>query len=179
MKFTFETEYNQKALSVMAKCIRKTARAKHSKRSHIFGWIVIALALLLSFSSGDEGVVITFKTVITWVAVAVMLIVLLFEDKINGYFARKRMLKGTEKAVATFDTEIPDMFVSQTEVGKSEFNYDKIAMIAETDLYFVFVFSTSHAQVYDKNSLSSGTTSEFRSFITQKTGKAICPIHMA
>lgn len=42
MKFTFETEHNQKALSVMAKCIRKTARAKHSKRSHIFGWIVIA-----------------------------------------------------------------------------------------------------------------------------------------
>ena len=93
MKFTFETEYNQKALCVMAKCIRKTARAKHSKRGHIFGWIVIALALLLSFSSGDEGFVITFKTVITWVAAAVMLIVLLFEDKINGCFAGKRMLK--------------------------------------------------------------------------------------
>ena len=176
MKFTFETEYNQKALSVMAKCIRKTARAKHSKRSHVFGWIVIALALLLSFSSGDEGFVITFKTVITWVAAAVMLIVLLFEDKINGYFARKRMLKGTEKSIVTFDTENSDMFVSQTEVGKSEFNYNKIAMIAETDRYFVFVFSASHAQVYDKNSLSGGTVNEFREFITQKTGKAVVKV---
>ena len=173
MKFTFETEYNQKALAVMAKCIRQTARAKHSKRSHIFGWIVIALALLLSFSSGDEGFVITFKTVITWVAAAVMLIVLLFEDKINGYFARKRMLKGTEKSIVTFDTENPHMFISQTEVGKSEFNYDKIAMIAETDRYFVFVFSASHVQVYDKNSLSGGTVNEFREFITQKTEKMV------
>lgn len=176
MKFTFETEYNQKALSVMAKCIRKTARAKHSKRSHIFGWIVIALALLLSFSSGDEGFTITFRVVITWIAAALMLIVLLFEDKINGYFARKRMLKGTEKAVAVFDTEIPDMFVSQTEVGKSEFNYDRIVMIAETDRYFVFVFSASHAQVYDKSNLSGGSVSEFREFIVERTGKAIVPV---
>ena len=176
MKFTFETEYNQKALAVMAKCIRKTARAKHSKRSHIFGWIVIALALMLSFTSGDDGFVITFKTVITWVAAAVMLIVLLFEDKINGYFARKRMLKGTEKSVATFGAENPDMFISQTEVGKTEFNYDKIAMIAETDRYFVFVFSASHAQVYDKNSLSDGTVNEFRDFIAERTWKTVISV---
>ena len=176
MKFTFETEYNQKALSVMAKCIRKTARAKRSRRSHIFGWIVIALALLLSFTSGDDGFVITFKTVITWVAAAVMLIVLLFEDKINGYFARKRMLKGTEKSVATFDTENPDMFISQTEVGKAEFNYDKIAMIAETERYFVFVFSASHAQIYDKNTLAGGTINAFREFIIQKTEKTVVKV---
>lgn len=175
MQFTFETEYNQKSLSVMAKCIRKTARAKRSKRSHILGWIVIALALLLSFSSGDEGFTITFRVVITWTAAAVMLIVLLFEDKINGYFAGKRMLKGTEKAISTFDTENPDAFISETEVGKSEFNYEKIAMIAETDRYFVFVFSASHAQVYDKNSLSGGTVNEFRDFITEKTSKTVRP----
>lgn len=176
MQFTFETEYNQKSLSVMAKCIRKTARTKRSKRSHILGWIVIALALLLSFSSGDEGFTITFRVVITWIAAAVMLIVLLFEDQINGYFARKRMLKGTEKAISTFNTEKPDMFVSETEVGKSEFSYGKITMIAETDRYFVFVFSASHAQVYDKNTLSGGTVNEFRDFITEKTSKTVLPI---
>lgn len=176
MQFTFETEYNQKSLSVMAKCIRKTARAKRSKRSHVFGWIVIALALLLSFSFGDEGFTITFRTVITWIAAAVMLIVLLFEDKINGYFARKRMLKGTEKAISTFDTENPGVFVSETEVGKSEFSYDKIAMVAETERYFVFVFSISHAQIYDKNTLSGGSVSAFREFITEKTGKSILSV---
>ena len=176
MQYTFQTDYNQKSLTVMAKCIRKTARAKHSKRSHIFGWIVIALALLLSFSSGDEGFTITFKAVITWIAAAVMLIVLLFEDQINGYFAKKRMLKGTELANSTFDTDNPEKFTSETEVGKTEFSYDKIAMIAETKRYFVFIFSASHAQVYDKNTLAGSTVDEFRDFITQRTGKMIVPV---
>ena len=176
MQYTFQTDYNQKSLPVMAKCIRKTARAKRSKRSHIFGWIVVALALLLSFSSGDEGFTITFRTVITWIAAAVILIVLLFEDKINGYVARKRMLKGTERATSIFDTERPDMFISETEVGKSEFSYDKIAMIAETDRYFVFVFSANHAQVYDKNNLSGGTVNAFREFITERTEKTVVKV---
>ena len=176
MQFTFQTDYDQRSLSVMAKCIRKTARAKRSKRSHIFGWIVFALALLLSFTSGEESVTITFNTVLTWLVAAVILVTLVFEDQLNGYVAGKRMLKGTEKATATFDTENPDKYVSETEVGKSEFSYNRIAMIAETEGYFVFVFSASHAQVYDKNTLSGGTVSEFRTFVSEKTGKQFIPI---
>ena len=59
MRFTFETDYHQKALPVMARCIRKTVRRSKSKRSHIFGWLVVALALLLSLSSGEEAFAIT------------------------------------------------------------------------------------------------------------------------
>ncbi len=176
MQYTFETDYSPKAPAVMAKCLRKTVRAKRSRRSHIFGWIVAALALLLSFYSGDEGFTVTFNRIITWFATLVILIVLVFEDQINGYFARKRILKGTERANATFDTENLDMFISETEVGKSEFAYNKIAMIAETDRYFVFVFSASHAQIYDKNNLSGGSVSAFREFITEKTGKPILSV---
>jgi len=173
MQYIFQTDYNQKALSIMAKCIRKTARIKRSKRSHILGWIVIVLALLLSFSSGDEGFTITFKTILTWLAATVIFITLIFEDQINGYFAGKRMLKGTEKVTAVFNAESPDAFSSETEVGKSAFSYDKIALLAETERYFVFVFSASHAQIYDKNNLSGGTDDAFREFITEKTGKEI------
>ena len=176
MQFTFQTDYNQRSLSVMAKCIRKTARAKRSKRSHLFGWIVIALALLLSFTSGEEGFTVTFNMVLTWLVAAMILVTLVFEDQLNGYIAGKRMLKGTEKAAATFDTDNPDMYVSETEVGKSEFSYHKLALIAETERYFVFVFSASHAQVYDKYSLSGGTVNEFREFITKTTGKQLLPV---
>ncbi len=176
MKYTFETTYNQKTLSVMAKCIRKTVRKSHSKRSHIFGWIILALALLLSFSSGDEGFVITTNKVITWVAALAILIALVFEDKINGYFAKKRLLKGTENATSTFDTENTESFVSETKVGKSEFYYDKILIICETDGYFVFVFSNSHAQIYDKNNLLGATADEFRKFISKVTNKSIITV---
>ena len=173
MQYTFQTDYNQKALSTMAKCIRKTARAKRSRRSHIFGWIVVALALLLSFSTGNEDFAITFRRVLTGVVAAVILTVLMFEDQINGYFARKRMLKGTEKVTSVFDTDIPETFASETEIGKAEFSYDRIALVAETDRYFAFVFSASHAQIYDKNNLSGGTVDEVRDFITEKTRKAM------
>ena len=49
-------------------------------------------------------------------------------------------------------------------------------MIAETDRYFVFVFSESHAQIYDKNNLSGGYVSAFREFITEKMGKPILSV---
>ena len=64
MQFTFETNYNQKTLSVMAKCIRKIARKAKSKRSHLFGWAVVALALFLSFVSGEEEFVIDGKKIV-------------------------------------------------------------------------------------------------------------------
>lgn len=175
MQFTFETTYNQKTLSVMAKCIRKTVRKSKSKRSHIFGWIVVALALLLSFSD-NENFIVDSRKIITWTAVLVIFIALIFEDKINGYFARKRMLPGTEKAVATFDSENTNSFISETAIGKSEFSYNKIGLIVETDGYFVFVFSSSHAQIYDKNNLSGGTVQEFGKFISEVTNKSIIKV---
>ena len=94
----------------------------------------------------------------------------------NGYFAKKRLLKGTEKAISTFDPETPDFFVSETAVGKSEFSYDKIFLVAETQQYFVFLFSKNHAQINDKDSLTGGSADEFRNFIGEKTGKPIVPV---
>jgi len=176
MQYTFETAYDQKTLSVMAKCIRKTVRKARSKRSHLFGWLVVALALLLSLSSGEEAFAITAKTVTTWIVAAVIVLALLFEDQINGYFAKKRMLKGTEKALAVFDTDRADRFHSETEVGSSEFSYEKILLVAETERYFVFLFSSSHAQIYDKHSLTGGTVEEFRVFLSERTQKPIIPV---
>ena len=136
----------------------------------------VPLILLLTFISSEEGFVIDLRKIITWIAGISIVIALIFEDYLNGYFARKRMLKGTEKAIAVFDPERTDAFVSETEVGKSEFVYDKVALAAETERYFVFVFSENHAQVYDKNSLSGGTVNEFRDFLCKVINKEIVPV---
>ena len=56
MKFTFETEYNHKALTVMAKTLRKTVRNKKSRRSHIIGWLLVVLSVFLIFFTGEKGV---------------------------------------------------------------------------------------------------------------------------
>ena len=88
MEFKFETAYNQEALSIMAKAIRKTARRKRSKRSHVLGVIISVLALLLTLPLGDKEFVLDFRTIITWSVVAILFFTLIFEDKINGYVAR-------------------------------------------------------------------------------------------
>lgn len=170
MEFKFETAYNQEAITVMAKALRKTVRKKRSHRSHIFGVFVIILALLLTLPLGGKAFVLDFKTIITWLVAAILCFTLIFEDKINGYVARKRMLPGLEKAIVTFNE---DGYRSETEIGSSEFKYSTIMLLAETADYFVFVFSQSHAQVYDKKSIAGGTIEEFRTFIQNATGKEI------
>ena len=166
MEFVFETDYDRKAMTAMAKGLRKTVRKKRSRRSHIFGWIVIALGLLLSWPSEE----VKASDVVTWIAIAVMLGALVFEDRLNGYFARKKMLPGTSHAKAIF-TE--DGYRSETQMGNTEWKYENITAMAEMQDYFVFLFSKNHAQVYDKRTLTGGTADEFRAFMQEKTGKAI------
>lgn len=167
MEFVFETDYNQRAMTAMAKGLRKTVRKKHSRRSHIFGWIVIALALIMSWVS--EGMAGT-GTLVTWAAAIVMLLTMIFEDWINGYVARKRMLPGTAHAKATFAA---DGYCSETAAGNTQWKYDNITAMAEMNRYFVFLFGNNHGQVYDKHSLTGGTVEEFRAFMESQTGKTM------
>ena len=53
MEFKFKTAYNQEATTIMAKALRKTIRKRRSRRSHIFGVIVIVIALLFSLPLVD------------------------------------------------------------------------------------------------------------------------------
>lgn len=165
MEFIFETIYDQKGISVMAEALRKTIRRKRSKRSRIWAVIIIIFALIISFPQKEEFV-LKSNTIITWIVVAIMIVVLLFEDKINGYIARKRIITGMNKSITTFKEE---SYISETNIGKTEFYYDNIKIIAETNEYFIFIFDQSHAQIYDKNGLKSGTLEEFKSFIERKT----------
>ena len=117
LQYIFETTYDQKALTAMAKCLRKTVRSAHSKKSHLFGGVIVVLAVLLPFM-GDDGFVLDLRSVVTWAAAAAIVLALLFEDRLNGSVAKKRMLKGTEAAKATFDPALPETFLSETAVGK-------------------------------------------------------------
>lgn len=172
MNFTFVTEYNFTAVTAMAKALRKTVRRKRNKRSHIFGILVIILAILLMLPIGEKKFVLDFKTVITLITVLILVFTLIFEDRINGYIAIKRMLPGLVSSTVTFS---PESYFSQTEIGSSQFSYSNIIALAENKDYFVFVFSANHAQVYDKKKLTCGTVEQFRSFIQEVTGKEIIP----
>ena len=166
MEFAFETVYNQKALTAMAKAVRKTTRAKRSRKSHIIGWALVVLAALITVMA----VMIkefSFNTVITVTAAVVVAVVLVFEDSINAYLAGKRMVKGLETAKVEFKDS---GFVSATELGTTEFNYSIIKAIAHTGDYIIFVLDKNHAQAYDLTSITNGTVQQFTEFVEDKTG---------
>lgn len=168
MEFVIETTYDQAATTAMAKALRKTVRHKHNKRSRIFGWIVIALALLLLLPIGDHVFSFNPKSVVTILVILLIFFTLLFEDHLNGYIARKRMLPGTQNAKTTFRD---DGYSTETAIGNTQWKYENIAVITETKDYFVFIFSHMHAQIYPKRELSKDNVESFRSFLQEKTQK--------
>lgn len=169
MNFVFNTVYDMDALTAMARAVRKTTHKKRSKRSHIFGTVVVALAILMVAVSvaADK---FSFNTFITALAGIIIIMALIFEDRLNAFIASKRMLKGSERGTVTFND---DNYVSATEVGTTEFKYKSIEAIARRGDYIVFVFSRRHAQVYDLTAMTNGTPKDFCRFIEKKTGLEI------
>ncbi|MBP3633182.1 MAG: YcxB family protein [Oscillospiraceae bacterium] len=167
MEFTFTTQYDLNACIAMAKGVRKTTRTKRSRRAHIIGWILVILVALLSLPTRGEAYAITSNRIVSWIAALAIIVVFCFEDRINGAIAKRRTLPGLISSTTTFRE---DGYYSETEVGTSQFKYDNILAIAESDRYFIFVFSQNHAQVYDKSSLSGGDTAGFCAMIEEKTG---------
>lgn len=169
MGFEVQTSYDQKTTTAMAKALRKTVRKKRSRRSRIFGFLLLAVCFLLAFVT-NEGVGFP-SSGRQWLNIGVALVllaVLIGEDQLNGYFVRKRILPGTQDVTVTFEK---DQFVSSTQVGTSSFFYDRVQELVDTGRYIVFVFSKNHAQAYDKSRISGGTPEEFVSFLEETTGK--------
>ncbi|MBQ8746272.1 MAG: YcxB family protein [Clostridia bacterium] len=170
MLFKIQTGYSHKALTAMAKALRKTTRTAKSRRTRIFGVLVIVFALFLTLPKSGEPFNVDMKMILTWTVVLIMILAFVFEDTLNGYVAKKRLLPGMTEAETTF---YEDHYCTLTNVGKSEFSYGNITDIAETEEYFVFLFGKNHAQVYEKKSITGGTESAFGAFIEKATGKKI------
>lgn len=166
MEFTFHTVYDQKAMTALARGLRKTLRAKRNRRSRILGTIVSVVGFLLIWYRGT----IDFRSVLTAAAILVILYVLLCEDNLNGSIAKKRGLPGLNESVTTF---AEGSYHSVTPLGKTTFYYNNILAAAETPDYFLLLFSQSHGQVYSKASLTGGSEDDFRSFIEDKTNLTV------
>ena len=166
MGIQFETDYNMETLTAMAKGLRKTVRRKRSRRVHIFAAVVLVLGILTILATVAGGA----SGVVTLLALLVVILATVFEDRLNAWFARKRLLPGTEHAAATFEE---DGYVSATGVTESRFSYAQIVAVAETARYFVFALSSHHTQAYDKRTIRGGSVEDFRAFIAEKTGKLV------
>ena len=166
MEFTCHTTYNQKAMTAMARAIRKTVRAKKSRIARIYAWVIIVL--LAASLWLYRGVV--WKTVANGAVLATLLLVNWKEDALNGYFARRKALPGTDTADTTF---YPDCFLVKTAAAESKWQYDRILALAETRGYLLLVMGKDHAMALDKTALEGGSVSKFCDFLEEKSGRKI------
>ena len=166
MKFEVNTTMDRKTMTAMAKAARKVMRRKRSLFVRVFGGIVAAMAVFLGlarFGGGDVN---------GWIDIALGLVLLAFillEDAMNGAFA-VRQLGPDNTEVSTFR---PDGYVNVVSTAEGRWPYDKIQAVCETKDYFVLLLGVRQGQVYDKAGFVEGTAEEFRSFISEKTGKPI------
>ena len=166
MEFTFHTTYNQKALTAMARAVRKTTRAKTSRRVRLYAWLIIGLLLVSLWLSWGE----IWKMAVSCIALAAFLLVNWKEDAINGYFAKRKALPGTDCA----DTICyPDYFLVKTAVAETQWQYDSILALAETKDYILFVMGKNHALAIEKAALAGGSIQEFCRFIQEKSGQKL------
>ena len=63
--------------------------------------------------------------------------------------------------------------MTTTAAAETHWNHAQIKAVYETEDYFVFFLSSRHGQVYDKHGFAEGTPEEFRTFISEKTGKPV------
>lgn len=170
MEFRFETDYDHRGLTVMAHALRKTVRRKRSRCSHVFAWCIALLGVVVTVLRQMTGEPWNLQNTLTCGMVLLMLLTMLTEDRLNAFFARKRMLAGTERAVCVFRE---DGYVSTTAAATTEFHYENVRSVCEIATHFAFFLGKQHGQIFDKASLTGGTVNQFRTFIQEKTGKTI------
>lgn len=165
MEIHVKTVYDQKALTAMARGLRKTVRRKRSRRSHVVGWVLVALALL--FGVGDLLLDPGWEGWLDLAVGAVLLVILFTEDRVNGFLAGWKMLPGSREVEAVFtDAD----YVTTVQNAQTRWSYESIRAIAQGKDYIVLALSDRHAQIYDKGGLSGGTAEDLLKLLGEKTG---------
>ena len=167
MRFVIQTTYDQKGMTAMARTLRKTIRRKKSIRTHIFGGVVLAVAALLLIA---EGWPFSANGWLTAIVALIILVVMVLEDRLNGWLAGKKILPGSEAGETVFTEE---GYVTTTAAAETRWHRGQIKAAFETRDYFMFFLSDRHGQIYDKHGFLEGTPEEFRAFISEQTGKPV------
>ena len=166
MEFTFDLNYNQKAMTAMAKAIRTGLQEEQDKKSKIIGWVFVALTVFILLLSDKFG----------WMQIAATIIIagfaayLIWQDQVNGYLAMKKLPEKMRKGRWLFRE---DGYFSDTEAGESDYSYKNIFLMVESQGYMMLVFHEGTAHVIDMSTIQGGTAADFRKLLRRQTSLTI------
>jgi hypothetical protein len=166
MEFTFDLNYDQKAMTAMAKAIRTGLQEEQDKRSKIIGWVFIALTVLILLTSKTFG----------WMQIAACILIagfaayLIWQDQVNGWLALRKLPEKMRKGRWLFRE---DGYFSDTEAGESDYSYHNIFLMVESQGYMMLVFHEGTAHIIDMSTIQGGTAAEFRKLLRRQTSLTI------
>ena len=166
MELKFKLNYNQKAMTAMARAVRKGLQEEQDKKSKIIGWIFVALTIFILLCSKDFG----------WMQIAACFFItgfsayLIWPDQINGYLAMKKLATNMRTGEWLFRE---DGYFSNTEAGESDYSYENIFMMVEFQRYMILVFHEGNAHIIDMSTVHGGSADDFRRLLRKKTSLTI------
>lgn len=166
MELTFAMDYNRKSMTAMAKAMRVGLQEEQDKKSRIIGWVMVALAVVVLLSSGKFG----WVQIIAMVLVACFAAYLILQDQVNGALALAKLPKNMRTGMWLFRE---DGYFSNTDAGESDYSYENIFAIVESNEYIFLVFHTGHAQIIELSTIKGGTVDDFRRLLRKKTSLTI------
>ena len=166
MEFTFKMNYDRKAMTIMARAMRKGLQEEQDKKSRIIGWVFVALTVLILLFSNTFG----------WVQIAACVLIacfagyLIWQDQINGFLALKKLPVKMRTGKWLFRE---DGYFSDTEAGESDYSYKNIFMMVESQGYMFLVFHEGTAHIIDLSTIQGGTAADFRKLLRRQTSLTI------
>ena len=166
MEFTFDLNYDLKAMTAMAKAIRVGLQEEQNKKSKIIGWGFVAMTILILLFSKTFG----------WMQIAACIIIALFaaylvwQDQVNAYFALRKLPAKMRTGRWLFRD---DGYFSDTEAGESDYSYKNIFIMVESQGYMILVFHEGRAHIIDMSTIQGGTAQDFRRLLRRETSLTI------
>ena len=170
MEFIFETIHDTYTMSAVAKVLRKLFRRKQSLITRLLCIALVTFGVYKAVPFSGDTLSFSPASALSYIALLLLLLIALFEDTVNGFFAQKRIGAGRLEITTTFFEE---HYCLQSDVDTTNWQYRDVNILVETKHFFLIVFNERYAQIFDKYTLSGGTEEEFRVFIQGKTGKTI------
>lgn len=168
MEIQINTTYDQKAMTAMARALRKTLRRRKSMGIHIFGGLLAAFSLcagLLPYLLGAAK--------LDWsmlLLAALVLLIMAFEDTLSGWIAGRKLSAEAREVQTTFTSRGYTILFQGT---KGHWSYEQIRCICKVRGYYVFLLSNKQGQVYDGNGFVRGDAESFETLLKEQTGLTV------
>lgn len=163
LMFTVEQTYDLASLTALCRAARKTTQRWKTVLRAI-GWVILVLGVVTFTASlllegwPENGTPIIFP---------ILLLLLLLEDKLNAWIALRQLVPGTAHSTTVFAN---DAYTVTTDTTVTEYRYENVTSLCETERYFLFFLGKKHGQCFDKRGFQQGDPDAFRVWLEQKTG---------